>query len=1397
MNYKGDLSKVVKLSEPSKKYIWMVRGLILIFIFLFSTWLILFQFSNILFGEFIKKSFSNLSNDQYKLEFNNLRINALTFTISLYNTHLYETDSLKSSVQSDIDLKAEKFVLKRIDLIKLFKKETLKIKAVSIDGLSLDITDLKEKNRQNIDQKLKMAFPSFFNQIYIYRFNVNQLSFNYKSENETINIPSLSFDIEDISVDSLQNKVITNRFHFADINFRFRNQNFVLPNKNHYLSCKLLSFSSKEKDLNIEHLKILPIKSNSQSSTNFTLYLPHIKLEDFELDSLINNNQLLGKFLLINFDHVRIELIRDSLNAKVLNLKNGFDSILENTFSKIAFDSTVISLSPIEVSFPNNQELNFKGQTQILLKNPCYLPKDSIKYTLSDGRISFNEIIFEDSKSKQSFHLENSKISFTDKMLTVKNLTFLKDSIPTQSLFISSIKLENINWPTFINENSLLADKLSLIDGEFMQSNSIELSSKEISQTNIFVLQFLKSISIDTIQLKDWSYQLKSKSVYAHKIDVGIKSFQFPGNSGSPFGSFSQFWAQINSLKWQSKDKQHQFQLTNIESNSKNNSIRIEKGSGNPIRNFSKNKIDEAKTYFNFYFNTIELQTFKPLQEISFSDTLKLRKLSIDSLNIEQFGLFMNQNSDLMKSIPPVFVHTFDLHKGEYSLYKERKSKQKQAELRGIELKGKSVELISDSVITLNFETADARTKNGFYRNETQGVSFNFNNIFYDSKTESIELKQFQTQLQLKNKDSESSHKLNLKQLVIKGFNHNLFLQKSIVSAFELNLQSPVLVSKGSSFTEPSNFDLRKLLNEDSLSKLPIFKFKNININNLKWSATHTKKGSTFINSFEKVNLQATDFELSYSSFSNPDRVFFSESVKFNIENIKQHLNNGLYLILIQDADFSSWNKQFNFNNIQFYTLQKENKNNFHFIIDKIGFNDINFADLQHNNSLTINNVVVSNPKTKIRIYGFDNNSLAKNLHTVDLYPFIKPYFSRVVLNEIAVQNMSLDIEAPKEKSTNLYNLGHLDINIYKFRLDSLTKAFYNNRFFYSENTNLNLRNYSALIAEQFYRIKFNSMQLSTLKRTMDVDSIYIIPEYSYAEFARLSQYQTDRFDISVAKIKLTGIDFQDALFRQKYKVKKAIIKQMHGEDYRDGLYARRPDYYLPNPIDRFLSLPYFIQLDTLLIKDSYFAYKELGTHTSEPGHIYFKDLNAQILNVSNNPDFIKYGGSLLFNANAMLMGKARLEVFSNFPLHQRGKSFDLSAQLDQIEMDDLEPIFLPLALIQARSGTIKSIDLAVKANDDFAYGNMLMIYHNMKIDVLRKSMRKGFFGTIFANAFIKTENPSYLIPRKGPIYFERNKQRSLFNYWAEISILGMKTSMGLADRRTAKKVKELQKKNL
>gem|GEM_PF-5567265 len=574
---------------------------------------------------------------------------------------------------------------------------------------------------------------------------------------------------------------------------------------------------------------------------------------------------------------------------------------------------------------------------------------------------------------------------------------------------------------------------------------------------------------------------------------------------------------------------------------------------------------------------------------------------------------------------------------------------------------------------------------------------------------------------------------------------------------------------------------------------MPYLQFDKFIIRNLTWLATYKTVNNTYITSFDHANLFATDLQLSQWSFTQTNRVLFSQSLNFSLQNFKQHFQNGKYLLLVDTLRFTSAEKRLIFDKITFYTIQKEKLNNYHFSINQVSFNQINFDALQQHKGVFIGNISVLQPSTHLRLYGTNNNTPLSNLSKLDVFPQLRNYLSYVHLKQIDVRDMNLHVETLGEKSNNIYNLGHINLKINDLDIDSITPAFQNNRFFYTANTLVHLRDYTARFADGMYSMQLKDLRLSTEKSQIDIDSLSLKPLYNAADFARRSVFQTDRFSADVRAIQLRGIDFQDALFRQRYRVKQVQINELNGEDYRDGTYPRKPGFFPKSPIERLLGLPYFIEVDSLLVNNSQFSYKELGTNTNLPGHIYFSQLNAEIVNATNNPDFIKFGGNTLVKANALLMGKSMLTMDASFALQDGGKSFKLQANLDRTEMDDLEPILRPLALIQARSGTIKSISLSATANDNYAIGEMLMLYDNMKVEVLKKSMKKGSFYSFFANALIKSENPSYLIPRKGPIYFERNKQRSIFNYWAEIGITGMKTSMGLADRKTAKKIKKLK----
>ena len=1384
---KPENTNTVKEVPQKQNRFWIKLSLALAII-LIIVWLIPYFFSNFLFNTTIKKTFSKLTNQEYTLTFDNLKINLLTREATFFGFEIIKTE--KNTLHSPLVIfNSDRFLFSKLNIRALQKNQILKFEKIEVNKLKLKI-----ENEQSTLKNKKLSNPlsSYLSQLEISIFSVQEAEIVYKQANDSIYIPSLSLELNHLRIDSLRDTVKTNRFHFVDIDLDLKKQQIIVPDKSHQISLSRLKFSSKEKLFQLDSLYIAPFHTTNSNNT-YSLDIPQFSLKNFQFDSLINQKEFLAQYLNLDINYLNIQIKPDSNSNHNSTINKQLSDLINKHLNKIHIQNTEVKIAKSQINFLKHQQINFDGNCKFQVNNLTFYPKEQRHFSLTDGEVLLPNFTFSDTLNHQNLQFNLAQLNFQQKTFNLTGINFVSGKKKDSRFQLEEIQLNMVDWIQLLNSNKLIADNLILKKGNFTQTHPLKskLSIKKIENLNNSLLSFFNLIKIKTIQFQDWNYHLLSKAIQAKNIDAQLNSFQVPNDSKLAFGLFSDFSSQINRFSWVSDDQRHHYLANAIAINSQSQEITIQKVQSFPRWKTLNNEPLNENAHFKIFAEHIKIKTKKPFYQIRLKDTLALSHLSIDSLSLKQFGKHISETK-LKANIPPIRISSFELITGNFAAYNDSSIINRLAQVNGIHLQGDFLEIFSDSLFRINYRHLIAVTKKGFYQNEAQGLNFNFKKIDFDSKDESIGFQEFKVDINSKKNGKSIHHQLNSKLVKITGFDHNLFFQSNLISAKEFKINAPTIISKHNS-DKKQHVDFQQFFSLENLQQLPYVEFDRFIIHDFTWLSTYTIKGITNITTLEKANFEALDFRLSYRSFINPERIFFSNSIDFYIGNFKKHFQNGKYLLMVKDIGFSSLKKQLNFDNIQFYTLQKANQNNYNFTIDRVSFNKINFADFQHNFSLSVDNILIQKPNTKLRFFGFDENSTVKNLNTLDLYPLLKTYFSALTFNTIDLRDMTLKLDVLKGNSTNIYNLGHLNLQMHDFKIDSITGAFQNNRFFYTRNTLVHLRNYSAQIANEMYRLNFADLRLSTLSGMMDIDSVSLQPLYNYADFAKQMQYQSDRFDITVHNIRLSGIDFQDAMFRNKYTIRRADINQLIGEASRDGVIPRRPNYYPPNPIQRLLNLPYFIQVDSLLLNDSHFAYKEKGEHTEEYGYIYFDKLNALILKVSNNPDYIKFGGNTVLNAQAMLMGKSKLNLDATFPLLDQGKSFKLNAQLERIEIDYLEPILKPLALIRARSGTIESVDLSVEANDDYAFGYMKMLYYDLKVDVLNKSMKKGFFSTLFANAMIKTENINYLFPRNGPIYFERNKDRSLFNYWAEISILGMKTSMGLADKRIAKKVKKLK----
>ena len=97
--------------------------------------------------------------------------------------------------------------------------------------------------------------------------------------------------------------------------------------------------------------------------------------------------------------------------------------------------------------------------------------------------------------------------------------------------------------------------------------------------------------------------------------------------------------------------------------------------------------------------------------------------------------------------------------------------------------------------------------------------------------------------------------------------------------------------------------------------------------------------------------------------------------------------------------------------------------------------------------------------------------------------------------------------------------------------------------------------------------------------------------------------------------------------------------------------------------------------------------------------------------------------------------------------------------------------------------------------------GSMKFLYHDLKVEFLDKNDTsrhsvKNQLLKFAANAFVIRTNNS---KRTGEVYYERDRNRAVFQYWVKMILSGVTTSVGAkSNKKQIKKyMKELNQKNL
>lgn len=445
---------------------------------------------------------------------------------------------------------------------------------------------------------------------------------------------------------------------------------------------------------------------------------------------------------------------------------------------------------------------------------------------------------------------------------------------------------------------------------------------------------------------------------------------------------------------------------------------------------------------------------------------------------------------------------------------------------------------------------------------------------------------------------------------------------------------------------------------------------------------------------------------------------------------------------------------------------------------------------------------------------------LDKNLMVQDIIindPNIKIILPQKTVDAI---NVVKERQAPKEKKQILKSIfldkiiiAGGDFNL--FRNDTLLAKSTNINFIAREidlkrnsleesigytfsDISLSLKNIDLYPQSGLYDMKLGALHASKKDSSIILEDFKVIPKYDKKEFSKKLKFQTDRFDLSISKIEIDDIGFEQWFNGKPLTISKLLIDGLSADIYRDKNVPadmnRFPLFYN----ESFMKLNIPVYLDTLLITDSKILYGELALGRSKAGTILLDDFNLQLYNLTNQVNLDSVDNFMELNVQAKIMGEGKMKIDLVLPLQGDMHKFSCSGSIGAMALKPLNDMLEPAINMTFNGGKLDRMTFAFTANDNISDGWMEFLFSDLDVALLKKDADKQWgFVSLMANAVAISNNPVDGKDLKVvEIGYERDKNKGIINYVYKTIQSGMvRTIIPLNKFRIKQKQQEKTKK--
>jgi hypothetical protein len=228
---------------------------------------------------------------------------------------------------------------------------------------------------------------------------------------------------------------------------------------------------------------------------------------------------------------------------------------------------------------------------------------------------------------------------------------------------------------------------------------------------------------------------------------------------------------------------------------------------------------------------------------------------------------------------------------------------------------------------------------------------------------------------------------------------------------------------------------------------------------------------------------------------------------------------------------------------------------------------------------------------------------------------------------------------------------------------------------------------------------------------------------------------------------------------------------------------------HFPNQL--LMNLPLQMNVKQLKIRDMDIAYTERNPYSEQSGTVYLDRASIDMTNIinarNNGKEPLRVKGTALF--------MHRIPIHANFTFswkeyHQGAFGANIGCE-KEFESTLFNSISMPLGLVRLDKGTLQKLEAQIKGDQWKATGDVLALYKDLKLSVLKKdkgkaSLDKKDVTSFIANAFVlKKDNPGESQePRKERAEFKRMPDAGFIMLVWKTMLVGVLKTIGAPEKK-------------